>query len=220
MVTAVRRAISAGQIAPGTKLPEELIADQFETTRAKIRIAFQQLAFENLVELKRNRGAFIANPSAKEAKDVFAARQVIERATTEIVTRTITTHQIGGLRAILTSHARDWDLGRREAAVGGISQFHRSLAALAHNEALSTALERLILRTSLVLGLYGTSRGFGAATLRYRLLLDLIERGDSSEASISMGRTLHAMLTDLDLRNEVSSGQEHVFAPAMLQRPA
>ena len=53
-----------------------------------------------------------------------------------------------------------------------------------------------------------------------RFLLDLIERGDSSEASVSMGRTLHAMLTDLDLRNEASSGQEHVFAPAMLQRPA
>lgn len=71
-----------------------------------------------------------------------------------------------------------------------------------------------------MLGLYGTPKGFGAATLRYGMLLDLIERGDSSEASILMCRTLHAMLTDLDLRNEVSRDQEHVFSSAMLTRPA
>lgn len=58
----------------------------------------QRLAFEQRVELKKNRGAFIASPSTKDARDVFEARRVIERVTTEIVARTIVTPSIHTLR--------------------------------------------------------------------------------------------------------------------------
>lgn len=217
VVDAIRAAISSGQISPGTKLPEEVLAEQFATTRARIRLAFQNLAFEELVEIKRNRGAFVAAPTPIEARHVFEARQVIERATTEIVTRTITTRQIRSLAEILDSRGRDWDLGKREVAIDGISQFHRALGALAHNVALTIALERLVLRTSLILGLYGTSRGFVSAPARYWALLRTIESGDSGAAADLMDRCLNQMLRDLDLRTENGRDEERGYAPVMLR---
>lgn len=216
IIRAVRRAISAGQVAAGTKLPEELLAEQFGTSRARIRIALQHLAFENLVEQKRNRGAFVAAPTAREAQDVFAARQVIERATTEIVTRTITTRQVNMLKAIIVEREREWSMGRRELAIDGISMFHRSLAALAHNEALSIALERLILRTSLILGLYGTSRGLASAPPRYWALIGAIELGDSAAAAKVMDQCLFDMEKELDIRDQAGKPEERLLRPDIL----
>lgn len=203
----IRAAVSAGDLPPGTKLPEETIAESFATKRFFVRAAFQRLAFENLVDLQKNRGAFIARPGVKEARDVFEARRVIERVTTEIVTRTAMTHQLRALGQQIRDQELNWSRGNRKQAIAGISMIHMSLAALAHNEALAAALERLILRTSLILGLYGTARTFTAMPDQYHALIGLIEEGRSIEAARQIERCLFALEGELDfyppLRREV-----------------
>lgn len=196
----VRSAVSDGRLPPGTKLPEELLAEQWGVNRARIRTVLQRLSFEDLVELKRNRGAFIATPGIKEARDVFEARRVIERVTTEIVTRTILTPQLNALKARLDDRERMFLHGNRQQAIASISAFHRSLAALAHNESLAQALERLILRSALILGLYGTSDTFARASAHYGTLLGEIERGESIVAARTMERCLFTLEKGLDLR--------------------
>lgn len=198
----VRSAVSDGRLPPGTKLPEELLAEQWGVNRARIRTVLQRLSFEDLVELKRNRGAFIATPGIKEARDVFEARRVIERVTTEIVTRTILTPQLNALKARLDDRERTFLHGNRQQAIASISAFHRSLAALAHNESLAQALERLILRSSLILGLYGTAETFARASAHYGTLLGEIERGESIVAARTMERCLFTLEKGLDLRSD------------------
>jgi len=203
----IRSAVSAGELPPGTKLPEEAVAESFSANRSQVRAAFQRLAFEGLLDLQKNRGAFIARPSVKEAQDVFEARRVIERVTTEIVTRTILTHQLGALRRQIDEQKLHWARGDRRLAISAISGFHLSLAALAHNGALTTAVERLIIRTSLILGLYGTARSFAALPQHYEALMDLVESGQSLLASRQIERCLFAIESGLDfyppLRREV-----------------
>jgi DNA-binding GntR family transcriptional regulator len=194
----IRTAISAGELPPGTKLPEEAIADSFSTKRFYVRAALQRLAFENLINLQKNRGAFVAEPSVKEARDVFEARRVIERVTTEIVTRTVMSHQL----QIIIRQVRDqeihWSRGSRKQAIAGISIIHMSLAALAHNGALAAALERLIVQTSLILGLYGTPRTFEALPAQYRRLMDLIDSGQSLKAAGQVEHCLYTLEGELD----------------------
>ena len=196
----IRSAVSDGRLPPGTKLPEEMLAEQWSVNRARIRTVLQRLAFEDLVELKRNRGAFVTTPGIKEARDVFEARRVIERVTTEIVTRTILTPQLNALKAQLDDRERTWVHGNRQQAIASISAFHRSLAALAHNESLAKALERLILRSALILGLYGTTDTFARASAHYGTLLAEIERGESIVAARTMERCLFTLEKGLDLR--------------------
>jgi DNA-binding GntR family transcriptional regulator len=171
----IRSAVSAGGLPPGTKLPEELVAESFATSRARIRSAFLRLAFEGLVDLERNRGAFVARPSVKEAKELFEARRVIERVTTEIVTRTILTHDLRRLSRHIVESKPHWFRANRQVATRSVSAFHLSLAALAHNASLTTALERLIIRTSLILGLYVTGRTFAALPDPYETGLEFFQ---------------------------------------------
>lgn len=196
----IRSSVSDGQLPAGTKLPEEVLADLWSVNRARVRTVLQRLSFEDLVELKRNRGAFISSPSLKEAKDVFEARRVIERVTTEIVTRTILTPKLNALREQLDGRERTFLHGNRQQAIASISAFHRSLAALAHNESLAGALERLILRSALILGLYGTADTFARAAAHYGTLLAEIERGESIAAARTMERCLFTLEKGLDLR--------------------
>ena len=196
----VRSAVSDGLLPPGTKLPEELLAEQWKVNRARVRTVLHRLASEDLVELKRNRGAFVSSPSIKEARDVFEARRVVERVTTEIVTRTILTPQLNALKARLEDCERTWVRGNRQHAIASISAFHRSLAALAHNESLASALETLIMRSALIFGLYGTPQTFSETSAHYGALLTLIDRGESIAAARAMERCLFALEKGLDLR--------------------
>ena len=69
------KAIIDHRIAPGTPLQEDALAQAFGISRTLIRKALQRLAHERLVELVPNKGAFVAKPSAEEARHVFEARR-------------------------------------------------------------------------------------------------------------------------------------------------
>lgn len=196
----IRAAISDGSLPPGTKLTEELLAEVWGVNRSRVRTVLQRLAFEDLVELRRNRGAFVSHPTAKEAKDVFEARRVIERVTTGIVTRTIITPRLNQLLAEFSDRDRTWVHGNRQSAIAITSTFHRNLAALAHNESLATALERLILRSALIFGVFGTRQTFSGASDTYDDLLAFLERGESIRAAAAMERCLFALEKGLDFR--------------------
>lgn len=68
------RAIVEHRLQPGTKLAEQKLADHFGVSRTLVRQALFQLAQNRLVRLEPARGAFVAAPSADEARQVFAVR--------------------------------------------------------------------------------------------------------------------------------------------------
>jgi len=198
--TRIRTAILHGRLPPTAKLTEDLVAEALGASRTRVRSALHGLAIEGLVEIKRNRGAFVASPSPLDTKAVFYARRVVERATTEIVTRTIMTSQVNALKSNLALWEREWMHGQRQKTIAGIGSFHMALASMAHNRPLALALERLVLQTSLILGLYATSTTFSAAAVEYHTLLDLIEEGRSLAAAKAMDRCLHVIEHELDMR--------------------
>ena len=71
------RAIVEHRLQPGTKLAEQKLADHFGVSRTLVRQALFQLSQNRLVRLEPARGAFVAAPSADEARQVFAVRRMI-----------------------------------------------------------------------------------------------------------------------------------------------
>ncbi len=196
----IRTAILHGRLPPTAKLTEDIVAEALDVGRARVRSALQRLAVEGLVEIKRNRGAFVASPSPLETKAIFDARRVVERATTEIVTRTIMTSQVNMLKFNLGQWEREWMHGQRQKTIAGISSFHMLLATMAHNRPLALALERLVLQTSLILGLYATNTTFSSAAVEYNSLLGFIDEGRSLAAAKAMDRCLYVIEQELDMR--------------------
>jgi DNA-binding GntR family transcriptional regulator len=61
------RAIMDRRLAPGSKLGERDLAEIFGVSRIVIRQALIRLADDDLVQIERNRGAFVAKPGMQEA---------------------------------------------------------------------------------------------------------------------------------------------------------
>jgi len=78
IVDALTKAIVEHRLHPGTKLAEQKLADHFGVSRTLVRQALFQLAQKKLIRMEPARGAFVATPSSDEARQVFAARRMIE----------------------------------------------------------------------------------------------------------------------------------------------
>lgn len=78
ILVALRRAIVNGEIAPGERLVETELADQFDVSRATIRQALAQCRVEGLVEIRPHRGAIVSRMSNEAARDVCVVRGLLE----------------------------------------------------------------------------------------------------------------------------------------------
>src|SRR5688572_18498237 len=102
----LRDAIIDRRLAPGTKLSEAEVGTLFDVSRTVVRAALQALAFEGLVRTERNRGAFVANPTPDEARQVFQSRRLIEPGIARAAAERITTAEIATFRARLHDESR------------------------------------------------------------------------------------------------------------------
>src|SRR5262252_1232982 len=74
----VINAVVEQRLAPRTQLKEERLARIFGISRTRIRKVLGRLSGEGVVTLEPNRGAFVSEPTVKDARDVFEARRAVE----------------------------------------------------------------------------------------------------------------------------------------------
>ena len=77
---ALMTAIVEHQLLPGSKLPEEALAEVFGVSRTGIRKVLQRLAAVQMVTLTPKRGAHVASPTVEEAQHIFRTRALLEVA--------------------------------------------------------------------------------------------------------------------------------------------
>src|SRR5271163_4930321 len=83
-------AIVDHSLPPETRLVESELCEIFGVGRTRMRQVLQRLAHERVVTLMRNRGAKVSKPSVREAREVFAARRVIEAHMVETFVKSAT----------------------------------------------------------------------------------------------------------------------------------
>lgn len=71
------------RLTPGIKLKKVPLTETFCVTRGVIHKVLSRLSSLKLVSLHANRGAAVANPSHKEAADIFDARRLMDIALTK-----------------------------------------------------------------------------------------------------------------------------------------
>lgn len=154
IVDSLTRAIVEHRLHPGTKLAEQKLADHFGVSRTLVRQALFQLAQNRLVQLEPARGAFVAAPSAEEARQVFAVRRMLELEMTRGFVRGLTPARLQALRA----HVRqEKDAVEREDVPGRtelLGDFHVRMAQLMGNQVLAQILGELISRCALITLMY------------------------------------------------------------------
>jgi DNA-binding GntR family transcriptional regulator len=199
----LRDAIVDWRLAPGTKLSESEVGTLFEASRTVVRSALQMLSFEGLVRTERNRGAFVANPSLDEARQVFASRRLIEPGIAIAASERITPADVAAFKTQLDEEARfiaERGPNARRSEIKASGDFHLLLASVAGNAILQRFMEELVARSSLVIALYGRSGVSSCGHGEHVKILDALKDGNSELASALMLHHIDHIEADLDLR--------------------
>src|SRR5436305_8701153 len=153
IVQGILTAVSQKRLKPGAKLGEASLARAFGAARIHVRQALAHLAARKVVTQFPNRGAFIARPTWDEARDVFAARRVIEAATISAAIDRLDDEAIAALKEHMAREAAH-DRNDRWASLSLTADFHILVARLAGNAVLLEIARELMLRTSLAIATF------------------------------------------------------------------
>ena len=178
----ITQAIVERRLMPGTKLAEQQLADIYACSRTLVRQALNQLSRDRLVTLEPARGAFVAQPSVDEARQVFEVRKMLESAMLGELALRITPAQIRQLR----SHLKQEREAIKRTDVPGrtrlLADFHVLLAKQLGNEVLAQLLGDLLSRSSLIALMYQSSHSATESQSEHEAIVDALEAGDPRAA--------------------------------------
>ncbi|MBS8228187.1 GntR family transcriptional regulator [Vannielia litorea] len=197
----LERAVHEHRLPPGTKLGEDELAEAYGISRTIVRAALQALSHRRLVEHKRNRGAFIAQPSVREAREVFEARSLLEPRTARSAATRMTEQDLDILKQNIADEHVALDAGENGRALLLSGQFHLEVARIADQATIEDMISELISRSSLVIALYWRRRAALCETQAHHALLDAFAEGNGDAAEDLMKSHLLDLVASLDLRS-------------------
>ncbi len=187
----IEQAILDHKLPPGTKLKEVQLAEVFGVKRGTIRKVLARLVSSRLVAQQPNCGATVAKPSAKEGRDLFATRRVIEGAILETLVTLNDKNHLKQLRSILDREHKAYQKRHSKLALDLSVDFHRQLAVMAGNEVMQDILEDIIRRTPLVILTHlGSDSENSCRNQEHEAIVDAIENGDAKKARKIMNEHL------------------------------
>ena len=213
IVESITTAIVERRLMPGTKLAEQQIADIFKVSRTLVRQALNQLSRDRLVTLEPARGAFVAQPSVEEARQVFEVRKLIETSMVRQLCASATPAQLATLRAHLRAEA---EVLARTDVTGRtrlLADFHVVLARLLGNEVLAQLLADLLSRCSLIALMYQSAHSAEHSAEEHVAIVDAIERRDARAAARLMDSHLSNVERNLQLHPRAGNLAE-LLSPA------
>jgi DNA-binding GntR family transcriptional regulator len=187
-------AILDHRLPPGTKLVEDKLASAFGVSRTRVRPVLVRLANEQVVTLIPNRGATIAQPSEREAREVFQVRRLIEPTLVSLFIEKAGPADIRKLKACIDGEAAARLANDSRRAIRLAGDFHLHIGERAGHQALGRILREMVSITSLILMTYSGAPPRQRDESRracdcqeHRKLLDAIRLRDAAEA----GRRMH-----------------------------
>lgn len=145
----VRAAMARGDLPPGMQLGEADLSRQLGVSRGPLREGLQRLTQEGLLVSIRNRGLFVAEMTPERVKDMYLARQAVERAAAE---RIHATDPVGGserLMEAVSTMTRAAETGSSAAVGDADIGFHQLLVGLARSPRLTRMHQTLMTETQM-----------------------------------------------------------------------
>jgi DNA-binding GntR family transcriptional regulator len=204
--------VMSQQLAPGTKLPEAALCQLFNVGRTTVQKALQKLAHEHIVELRPNRGAIVAMPTAQEMHEIFEARRSLEAAVLALAVKRATKKDVAALRRHLKEEHTVMHTYRQTDWARLASSFHLRVAELSRNPILQRYLGELLSRCSLIVALHEPGGHASCEHDEHARIVDCIASGDVDGAV----RAMDEHLQELEQRIKLVAQQSGTSLARML----
>jgi len=210
----IHAAIAGHRLLPGARLVEDQLSEVFGVSRTRIRSVLHSLARDKVVTLQRNRGAVVAYPTVKEAKEVFAARRLIEVALARDIVRAVDDKALKRLRSHIKKEQQGERSQNRALELRASHEFHTLLAEIVGNRVIIEFLRELMARSSLITAIYERPDVSSCSHLAHMHLIKCIERRDAAGLAAAMLQHLDKIESDLMLfeREETVTDLKAAFA--------
>ena len=172
----LRKAIGHGELKPGMQLGEADLARKLGVSRGPLREGMQRLTQEGLLIAIRNRGLFVVDMTPDDVRDMYLAREAIERAAARKILAG--DHRTAG--EVLLTVVDQMAAATDPTEVGEIDiAFHERLVALAGSPRLSRMHQTFITETRMCI--HALEETYSATDVRveeHRTLAEAIRSGD------------------------------------------
>jgi DNA-binding GntR family transcriptional regulator len=155
--------IISGEIAPGERLTEPRLAELAGVSRSPVREALRILATEGLVEITPRHGAHVARLGARDARELYACRLLLEPRCAYEATEAITPSGVAELDEIRAAMEAAADDGPRFLAEN--VAYFRSLARHCPNALLRDFVELTWSSSQRYWSIFGRVDGYSAGSL-------------------------------------------------------
>ncbi|RFU47615.1 GntR family transcriptional regulator [Paraburkholderia sp. DHOC27] len=125
---ALRQAIFAGQMVPGTPLSEKEVSDMFQVSRQPVREAFIKLVEVGVLQVLPQRGTLVKRISPRMVREGRFIREAIETAVARKAAESITDAQLQLLTDNIRDQKRAAKLNDTTAFLALDEAFHYSIA--------------------------------------------------------------------------------------------
>jgi len=179
-LSALRTAITSGELEPGRHLVETELSDMLQISRGTLREALRQLEQEGLLSAGPRGRLSVRHLDGKEIRDIFAVRAALEslavRTLCELPDRASV---IASLRRAIDAMAAAAE-GSLEERIESDLEFHRTLCRLTGNETLLHSWESLEGSIRMSIMFAGIERAVRNMSVdRHHDIVAAIETGDA-----------------------------------------
>jgi DNA-binding GntR family transcriptional regulator len=186
-LTALRRAITTGQLTPGTHLVETDLSDAMQISRGTLREAMRQLQQEGLISAGARGRLSVRHLDAKEIKDIFDVRAALEGlAARSLASLPDRAEAVAGLRRAVEDMDR-WSASNLEDRIEADLRFHRTMCQLTGNETLLHSWSSLEGSIRMSIMFAGVDRALKNMDVkRHLVIVDAIDEGDADLAAATV----------------------------------
>ena len=135
--------IVTGEFAPGARLDEVKLAQQFGVSRTPVREVLNQLSTAGLVELRPKRGAFVASLGLETLVEMFETMAELEAVCGRLAARRMTDEECQRLEQVHESCGRAAETGDPDLYYAENALFHEVIYEGCHNRFLTDEVRRI-----------------------------------------------------------------------------
>lgn len=196
LLSALRVAIIGNELSPGTRISEAEVAQQYGISRQPVREAFISLSKEGLLDIRPQRGSFVAKISRDSVLDARFVREAVEADIVKLLAASPDMALVKDLRAKLCQQ-EDVAGGSVREFIDADEIFHRTLAEGAgKGNAWRVVVE---MKAQMDRVRFLSTMHFPVARLieQHRAVVDAIASGDTAGAEQNIRAHLQGILSDL-----------------------
>lgn len=180
--------ILSGHLAPGDRIVETRVAQQFGVSQAPVREALRDLELFGFIVTSPFRGAIVRQISVEELVQIYPIRAVLEGLAAHDAATRIDDAGLKRLEAILVRLRKAAARGDRRAAVDADFAFHLAIVEASGNWLLRQFWERMRLATTTFLTVSKAEHSLGEIADRHTPVLDALRARDPLAAEQAMRR--------------------------------